>query len=455
MISEQTSVALNIGLNAYSIAISMLVLIYLCIRKNKSKADKWFITSLVTSIVMEISDSFTWLFSGAAHPSYFIIHPIAMYVYYSCTFFLIASFIYYVASFAGGNLHKYGRNKIIIACLVIYYGVLLTNPISKGLFSFDENNIYSRGPLFSTIPVILEIILYITLVSVFVERFRYVSKVAMFPLPSFIVFPILMQVIQGIFYGISLVSIGYALSFILIFINTNLFLEKERDKNADEVAKKENRIVEIQEHTIISLSNLVENRDTDTGEHVLRTRDYVELLARQCLKDGLFKDIIDEHYIELLKKAAPMHDIGKIVVSDLILKKPAKLTDEEFSQMKCHASEGGRIVQEILGDFDDTDYIRISTEVASCHHEKYDGTGYPDGLAGDAIPLSARIMAIADVFDALVSARVYKEPMSYKEAIQIIGENSGTHFDPVLTEEFLKIRDEFISIYEHYKKAAR
>jgi len=442
---------LNIGLNAYSTAISMMVLIYVCIRKNKSKADKWFITSLFTSILMEITDSFTWIFSGPAHQSFHVFHQISMYIFYACVYFLIIAFIYYVANFAGGDMHKKGRNKIVLVCSIVYYGFLLFNPYTHNFFSFDENNIYSRGPLFYIIPTILEIILYVVLISVFIERFKYMSRIAMFPLPSFIVFPIVMQIVQGYFYGISLVNIGYALSFILIFINTNLFLERDRDKKASEVKKKEKRIVDIQEHTIVSLSNLVENRDTDTGEHVLRTSDYVELLANQCLKDGLFPEVIDERFIRLLRKAAPMHDIGKIVVSDSVLKKPARLTEEEFTEMKRHVSEGGRIVREVLDDFDDSDYIRISTEVATYHHEKYNGSGYPYGLEGENIPLSARIMAIADVFDALVSPRVYKAPMSYEEACEIFKHDKGIHFDPVLTDEFLKIYDKFIAINESYK----
>ena len=146
-----------------------------------------------------------------------------------------------------------------------------------------------------------------------------------------------------------------------------------------------------------------------------------------------------------------MHDIGKIVVPDAILKKPGRLTEEEFEQMKRHASEGGRIVHEILDDYEDPEYIQITADIAKHHHEKWNGTGYPDKLKGEEIPLCARIMAIADVFDALVSPRIYKSPMSYEEAFNIIKEGSSIHFDPVIAEEFLNIKEKASAVNESFK----
>ena len=146
-----------------------------------------------------------------------------------------------------------------------------------------------------------------------------------------------------------------------------------------------------------------------------------------------------------------MHDIGKIVVPDAILKKPGALTEAEFAQMKRHAAEGGRIVHEIMDGFEDPEYIEITANIAKYHHEKWDGTGYPDNLAGKQIPFSARIMAIADVFDALVSPRVYKSPMNYEEAFRLIEEGIGTQFDPIVAQEFLKIREKAAAINERYK----
>lgn len=211
------------------------------------------------------------------------------------------------------------------------------------------------------------------------------------------------------------------------------------------------KIIEMQNNTIISLSNLVENRDSDTGEHVRRTSAYVNLIALKARVNNIYTDILTDDYISLITKAAPMHDIGKIVVPDNILKKPGKLTPEEFEQIKRHTVEGGRIVEEVIGDHDDKEYLQIAKEIATCHHERWDGKGYPEGLKEDEIPLSARIMAIADVFDALVSPRCYKEPFPIETAMDIIKKEAGSHFDPLLAELFLSMQDDAMAIMEKYK----
>ena len=166
---------------------------------------------------------------------------------------------------------------------------------------------------------------------------------------------------------------------------------------------------------------------------------------------NIYTDILTDDYISLITKAAPMHDIGKIVVPDNILKKPGKLTPEEFEQIKRHTVEGGRIVEEVIGDHDDKEYLQIAKEIATCHHERWDGKGYPEGLKEDEIPLSARIMAIADVFDALVSPRCYKEPFPIETAMDIIKKEAGSHFDPLLAELFLSMQDDAMAIMEKYK----
>jgi len=228
-------------------------------------------------------------------------------------------------------------------------------------------------------------------------------------------------------------------------------LEERVDYQENEIKEKNERLIQIQKHIIMSLSALVENRDKDTGLHVFRTSLYVKILAQEAKKRGLYSDIITDEYIDLLEKAAPMHDIGKIVVSDTILKKPGKLTDEEFKEMQKHALEGGRIILDVLGNSESPEYLRIATEITECHHEKWNGQGYPKGLSGEEIPLSARIMALADVFDALVSARCYKKEMTDDEAFGIIEEGIGKHFDPDLARLFISMRDEITEIKDRYK----
>lgn len=219
-------------------------------------------------------------------------------------------------------------------------------------------------------------------------------------------------------------------------------LEAENERKTQELICHNHKMLVMQENAIIGIADLIENRDQDTGEHVKRTSRYVELLTKAAQKEGYCSQVLTDDYAELLIKAAPLHDIGKIAVSDTILQKPGKLTQEEFEAMKEHTTAGGRIVGEILKGIEEKGYIDIASQVAAFHHEKWDGSGYPHGLRGETIPLGARIMAIADVFDALVSKRCYKEPMSVNEAFDVIRESAGSHFDPVLVGIFCKIRQE-------------
>ena len=211
-----------------------------------------------------------------------------------------------------------------------------------------------------------------------------------------------------------------------------------------EFANNQKKMRDMQEHIISGLANLIENRDTETGEHITRTSSYVKTLAECARKDGVYTDIITDHYIDLLYTMAPLHDIGKIVVSDQLLKKPGPLTEQEFEQMKRHAAMGGAVVREVLNGITDEEYLSFASDIATYHHERWDGSGYPNGLKGEEIPLSARIMAIADVYDALISERCYKKAMSQDEALEIMKEKSGTHFDPKLAEVFLNHIDEFV-----------
>ena len=181
---------------------------------------------------------------------------------------------------------------------------------------------------------------------------------------------------------------------------------------------------------ILGMATMVESRDNSTGGHIRRTSEGVRLLVEEIRKDGCLS--LTDSFCRNLIKAAPMHDLGKIAVDDAVLRKQGPFTPEEREEMKKHAAEGARIVHEILKDTDDTAFRRIAENVAHYHHEKVDGTGYPDALKGDEIPLEARIMAIADVYDALVSKRVYKEKFSFDKADRIILEGMGTQFDPML-----------------------
>lgn len=224
------------------------------------------------------------------------------------------------------------------------------------------------------------------------------------------------------------------------------------NKQEEELKSHQQRVMELQYHTIVAMANLIEGRDGDTGEHVKRTSWFVDRIARELAKEGAYPEQIDEGFVENLWKAAPLHDIGKIKVPDAILQKPGKLTAEEFEIMKGHAAEGGEIIYETMRGIEERDYIEMAHDVAKYHHEKWDGSGYPEGISGEEIPLCARIMAVADVFDALTSKRCYKAAMSLEEAYRIIEDSSGSHFDPVVVEAFLALRLEVIRYLQEIKE---
>jgi putative two-component system response regulator len=200
---------------------------------------------------------------------------------------------------------------------------------------------------------------------------------------------------------------------------------------------------EMQNAMISVISELVENRDKITGGHIERTQQYLEILIGELLRTGIYADIISKWDLSLLIPSAQLHDVGKITISDLILNKPARLTPDEFDIIKTHAAEGERIIEEIIQKTDDDGYLMHAKLFAGSHHEKWDGSGYPRGLSGEDIPLQGRIMAIADVYDALVSERPYKKPYSHEQAVDIITRDAGTHFDPTLVEAFLNVAEEY------------
>lgn len=229
-----------------------------------------------------------------------------------------------------------------------------------------------------------------------------------------------------------------------------VFLHGRRivDRQEEELKSHQQKVMDLQYSTIVGMANLIESRDGETGGHVKRTGRFVDLIVHALAEDSEYSDKIDEAYMENLWKTAPLHDIGKIKISDAILQKPGRLTKEEFEVIKTHTTAGGEIINDIMGEIEEPEYLEMLHDMAQYHHEKWDGSGYPEGLSGEQIPLCARIMAVADVFDALISKRCYKEPMSLDEAYQIIMESSGTHFDPVIVKKFVELRpiiEEFLS----------
>ncbi len=222
-------------------------------------------------------------------------------------------------------------------------------------------------------------------------------------------------------------------------------LDTYNDELAQEVDRKTQHIVEMHNNLILSMATMVESRDNSTGGHIKRTSDVVRILIDEIRKDDVFG--LSEEFCSDIIKAAPMHDLGKVAVDDDILRKPGRFTDEEFEIMKTHAAKGAEIVHEILKDTDDESFKVVAENVAHYHHERMDGSGYPEGLKADQIPLEARIMAVADVYDALVSKRVYKEKMSFEKADAIMMESMGKHFDKRMERYYISAKDKLEAYY--------
>lgn len=340
------------------------------------------------------------------------------------------------------------NNTIVIPYVVCTFEVIIHQILAEHYIGADSS--------FRFFILIMGILPFLVLY----DKFIFSLAVAVFTSCCFSFLQITSYKVSGIYQIskeiISIIKItNISLSILIIFFVITLFtylMNKFEFQLEDKVSDQSAKIISLQNNTIISLSNLVENRDSDTGDHIIRTSSYIKVLAKKVMDQGLFEKELNEDFIALLEKAAPMHDIGKIVVPDSILKKPGKLTPEEFEIMKRHTTEGSRIVHDVLGSGEDKKYIKMAADVAHYHHEKWDGSGYPDGLKGEQIPLSARFMAIADVFDALVSPRVYKEPIPINDAFNIIKEGIGSHFDPQLANCFLTLKEPISEITAIFNK---
>ena len=263
--------------------------------------------------------------------------------------------------------------------------------------------------------------------------------------------------------GFSLGAVDYITkpfnpTIVLARVHTHLELKQARDRLSaendwleQEVARRMRENLLIQDLSVRALACLAEARDNETGNHIRRTQHYVKALALKLREQPRLAALLDDRYILMLFKSAPLHDIGKVGIPDRILLKPDKLTPEEFELMKTHTTLGRDAIhaaERQLGM--PVEFLKLAKEIAYSHQEKWDGSGYPEGLKGEAIPLSARLMALADVYDALISRRVYKEGMPHEQALTIISAGRGQHFDPDMVDAFLAIHEEFHAIAQRY-----
>lgn len=208
--------------------------------------------------------------------------------------------------------------------------------------------------------------------------------------------------------------------------------------------------LETRDLTLFALAKLAESRDPEMGDHLERVRRYACILAEELAKQDKFRELIDRQYVRLLFLTAPLHDIGKVAIRDDVLLKPGKLTDDEYDVMKLHTVKGAHTLQAAIEQHPEATYLKMARDIALTHHERYDGTGYPQGLSGDDIPLCGRIVALADVYDALTSKRIYKDAFDHEAARRLISEQRGRQFDPDVVDAFLAREDEFLATSECY-----
>ena len=336
-----------------------------------------------------------------------------------------------------------GLRRQKIAAIIFLAVNLITESIAAPfgwVFYFNESG-YFRGNYFIIYEAFyIASLLYLIVNMIIVgKRFHHrdIGTIAM------ILVILLAGIVPMTLFHLNVTYIAIAICASICYIYYNDLVQQDIQA---EFALNQKKLSRMQRHIISGLANLIENRDMETGEHINRTGKYVKLIAENAIRDGVYTDRIDERFIMLLTTLAPLHDIGKILVSDTILKKPGRLTAEEYEEMKKHATLGGKVVREVFSGITDEEYLSFASDIATFHHERWDGNGYPKGLKEEEIPLSARIMAIADVFDALVSERCYKKPIQPEEAFKIIQEESGSHFDPQLAGVFLRHKDAFLKV---------
>lgn len=276
-------------------------------------------------------------------------------------------------------------------------------------------------------------------IGTFVRSWRHIEINKRTSVFTFLFVLTLVTVIQIFLTDMTISSIGVTVIIIGIYMNQEDPALREISRYHDEM--------------IMGFANLIENRDDNTGGHVKRTSMYVKLIAEEMSSKGLYSSVLTKDYIDNLLKAAPMHDIGKISVPDSILQKAGSLDDDEYLKMKLHAIKGGQIIQEAYKNLGNDNFQQMAYEVARFHHEKWNGKGYPEGLSGEEIPLCARIMAVADVFDAVSEKRCYRDAMPMDECFEIIAKGSGQMFDPVIADTFVAMREKVEKVHAEFADA--
>ena len=395
-----------------------------CKRYHKKLSSSMFNIILLVSMVCILFDGITAV--TVNYPE--IVHPILNKGLHLVFLVGIDAVVYmmsgYMLRMTGALPENCGKRFLLH---VPYFVNILIVVLNIGSLEFREGTYtnYSMGVSAYTCFAMVGIYVLFTLV-VFFQRWNYIEGNKRISILTYLLTMGGITVLQAFFPEILLTSVVVTLMVIGIYLN-------QEDPALNEISRYHSEMV-------MSFATLVENKDGSTGGHIKRTTAYVKLLAEELRKRGYYREVLTKDYIQNLCQSAPMHDIGKIAVPDVVLQKPGRLTEEEFKIIKKHTTDGGRIIDETFGNLGNEEYTRMAHQMARFHHEKWSGRGYPDGLKEDEIPLCARIMAVADVFDAISEKRCYRDAMPLDQCFAIISEGSGKDFDPVIAEVFLNSR---------------
>lgn len=410
----------------------MLVVLYIIVTyrkamsKNNIKHHGLFDALIITAPLAIFFDGFTaWTVNHMDIVPEYINRPahLLFFIFNDITIIITAEYMYQqLVGFRQGR-----KGKVLLGIPGMFALLLTTAGIGELRFLEGTTTMYSMGfsvyVSFAALVVYYGIILYIV-----ITKRRFLSRDKILGTLSFIIIAGAVLIIQ-ICFPESLISSLFPMMMLLgiYIIFENPFIQE---------------VTKLKDEMLDGFATMVESRDNNTGGHIKRTKAYVQLILNHMRHDKYYEKIITKDYQENVINAAPLHDIGKISTPDRILQKPGKLTDEEYQIMQEHAAAGAEIVLQTFKDLDDEEFKQIAYDVARHHHEKYNGKGYPDGLSGEEIPLHARIMAIADVFDAISQRRCYRDAMPLDECFAIIENGKGTDFDPRLVQIFLDARDE-------------
>lgn len=332
---------------------------------------------------------------------------------------------------------KRNKTKLLVYVPFILSSFIVITFIYELKFKYGIISNYSMGISAYTCFFMVAAYTLFTLI-IFFKRWRYIEAGKRMSIATYLFALLGVTIIQAFISDLLITCLATTLIVIGVYLN-------QEDPALTKLKMYHNEMV-------FGFSTLIENKDFNTGGHIKRTSLYVKLLALGLRKKGYYHNILTSDYINNLSLAAPMHDIGKIGVPDFILQKPGKLTNEEFDVIKLHTTKGGEIILNTFGNLDNNDYLDICYNIALHHHEKWNGNGYPSNLKEEEIPLCARIMAIADVFDAVSEKRCYKDALPLDECFRIIENGKGIDFEPLLVDVFISLRSEIEGIYHSLKR---